>query len=724
MKSIMTKIILLSIGLLTFYANTLKGQCIDNLNLGADTNICAGQSVQLNAGTGYWQYLWSNGSTANNITVNTSGDYWVKARFKSPSNLVINGDFTYGNFYLSTNYTLGTGGPWGILSYEGTYAMTTNSNLVHTNFASCTDHTSGTGQMMVVNGSSVLNQAIWYQTIYVQPNTDYAFSAWFTSVISASPAVLNFRINGNPIGPLVNVSSVTCNWQNFYQLWNSGTSTTATISITNQNNSGGGNDFAMDDIFFGQICDFYDTIHVQVLPYPAVNLGNDTILCASDSLLLDASNVGSSYLWNTGATSQQIYAVQNGNYKVMVSNQQCSSSDSIAITHYPSLTASITADTTMCTAVSKILVVSALGGNGPYSYLWNDGSTNDSLFINPSQTTSYKVTVMDQCQDSVVLTNIVTISDAWFKGFGDTVCKGDTAFLSVQHYHINSILWPDGQTTYDIVIPNADENSYFVQMTDIFGCPHDTILKIELSQAFNLITTGDTIVCKGMPLTLKAYNGNTFLWDNNSTQNTRPVQTLTDGSYWVIGADAYSCKDSNAIKVTVVPYPDPLTVDVPKDSLCRGETILISAYGADYYEWSTGAIGNSIVLQPLNPVNQYSLLGYFQDNYTRCADSLYFKIVSSNCNHFYIPTAFSPNGDGLNDQFGVDGQVFMVESYHIYIYDRWGNLVFQSEKVFEHWDGTINKSGQKVADVYSYIVKIKEPGRDEYSLIGTVHLVL
>ncbi|MEZ4893790.1 MAG: hypothetical protein R2778_12345 [Saprospiraceae bacterium] len=91
-------------------------------------------------------------------------------------------------------------------------------------------------------------------------------SPGLTSVVAASPAlVLQFSINGTPVGPIFSPGGTLCNWQQYFQTWDSGNNSSATICIVNQNTVLGGNDFALDDIVFAPVCTVTDTVHVEVI---------------------------------------------------------------------------------------------------------------------------------------------------------------------------------------------------------------------------------------------------------------------------------------------------------------------------------------------------------------------------------------------------------------------------------------------------------------------------
>ena len=194
---------------LTYHA---IGQCGITVDAGPDQEICTpGGMVQLNGiVTGnYLQVEWSpvTGLSNPNIlnptaNVTSTITYTLKVLAKSNNNLIFNGDFEMGNTGFTTEYVVGTTSCFGLgyLDCEGTYDVINNPQLGHANFSPCGDHTTGSGNMMVVNGDTDPGKEVWCQMVTVMPNTYYDFSAWLANVNPASPAQLQFSINGITLG--------------------------------------------------------------------------------------------------------------------------------------------------------------------------------------------------------------------------------------------------------------------------------------------------------------------------------------------------------------------------------------------------------------------------------------------------------------------------------------------------------------------------------------------
>jgi hypothetical protein len=173
---------------------------------------------------------------------------FVGVTIASAANLVTNGDFESGNVDFSTGYSYVASG---VSQSPGTYGIRTLSTNFNPGYNTFDDHTSGTGNMMLVDGYDP-GTIVWSESISVAQNTNYTFAAWATSSDNANLPTLRFSINSTQVGSDLSLPGVStgADWVQFTSPWNSGLSTSATLVIidTNSNYDASGDDFALDDI--------------------------------------------------------------------------------------------------------------------------------------------------------------------------------------------------------------------------------------------------------------------------------------------------------------------------------------------------------------------------------------------------------------------------------------------------------------------------------------------
>ena len=244
------------------------------INIGAD--YCYGPyTIQL------WgqsdmpvSYVWNTGSVSDSIVVDIAGSYILTGTTAggcSASDTVNlglegidNGDFSNGNTGFTSAYSYVSNTIANGMTPEQRYTVHDDGNFTHTNFWG-KDHTTGTGNFMIINGSGTTPAPnVWQKTITVLPNTLYYFSAWAISLNSVGPyANLQFKVNGVQVGTTTGAlparpenNNPPYDWVRFFGTWNSGSATTATVSIVDLTTAAGGNDFGLDDISFGTLAPF------------------------------------------------------------------------------------------------------------------------------------------------------------------------------------------------------------------------------------------------------------------------------------------------------------------------------------------------------------------------------------------------------------------------------------------------------------------------------------
>lgn len=508
-----------------------------------DTSVCSAASgiwLQTTV-SGAMGYTWtpanglSNTSSANPIARPTSTtQYIVTAIIPDNTELVTNGNFESGNTGFSSSYAY-RANPTPVTNnlLEGQYTVKTNPSLTHQCFAGCGDKTSGSGNMMILNGSKTANVSVWSQTISVTPNTDYVFSAWLQNV-TCPPygfnAALQFSINGSLIGNVFNSESTVCRWKQFYQLWNSGNSTTAIISVVNQYTNADGNDFALDDISFRKLCLAKDSVTITIGKKTTKNV----TICNGDSIFL-----------------QNGYRKTAGTYYDTISIGSC---DTFVTTHLSLLTNSINStDTTICSGDSinfdnkyysssgiyrdtlsaagacyNINIMNLTVVNETYQSISKllcgaDSFYFDNRFIKSSGT-YFDTVYRKHCIDTLKRLDL-TIKVQPVTHFTFRVCPGDSIFWEGSFIKTDTVLYDS------IAIQN--------------GC--DSVVITTINVIDNALLLPDTtFYCENIAL-VDAGVFRSYLWSDGTTG--RFLTTTTNGIYWVQITDTNNCKFSDTALV-------------------------------------------------------------------------------------------------------------------------------------------------------------------------------
>ncbi len=559
--------------------------------------VCPGDSITLTA-QGAVLYQWQpstylSSDTGSIVTFSSlqPGTYNITATGYVPhigNNLIQNGDFELGNAYFNSSYVYNN-----TIIGEGMYSITDNPNNVHPQFSLCSDHSLNGNNMMVVNGSSIANVDIWCQNIPVIPNTNYIFSAWITSVHPDNPAILQFSINGNLVGNPFQATPNTCDWQQFFELWNSGTNTTANICITNQNTILQGNDFALDDIYFAPIvyCSDQEVITLTVNPLPNISISGSTPICEGQSTTLTA-NGGVGYIWDTGNNSNNITVSPtiNTTYQVTGTDANgCSNTASFAVTVIPMPNANAGPDISVCGLSYQLNATPSLG-NGSWSSLQNVSivpvnDPNATLTVNQTGTYTLIWTEDNQgCIDSdTVLISLTKIPTSEFT-IDSIACFGNQSTIQFTGYaETNSIYaWNfDGGN----VMPGTGPGPHLISWNtpgihtisltvSTNGCASTpTLLQIYNPSPLVSNLSKTDVLCYGEStgnIDLMVNGGRqpySYHWNNGSF--TEDLSNVPAGNYTVTITDASGCTQLNAITIH---QPSQLVATItPSQYICIGQ---------------------------------------------------------------------------------------------------------------------------------------------------------
>src|SRR5690606_1443753 len=180
-----------------------------------------------------------------------------------------------------------------------------------------------------------------------------------------------------------------------------------------------------------------------------------------------------------------------------------------------------------------------------------------------------------------------------------TICFGDTTTLFGPAL-ASSYLWMlGGDTTQNITVQPSTTTTYTLVVEGVCGNKQTMTKTITVNPNPTIqINNGNPVsVCNGSTATLTASGGNTYVWDDNSTNNPRNVNPSTPTTYWVEGTDANGCVgyDTTTVQILTQPTANITASDI---SLCIGDSLVIHASGGGTYPWSVNSSLDSLIVSP------------------------------------------------------------------------------------------------------------------------------
>jgi gliding motility-associated-like protein len=431
-------------------------------------------------------------------------------------------------------------------------------------------------------------------------------------------------------------------------------------------------------------CLLYDTIRIRVSQSPPIALGNDTSFCQGGSLPLNAGPGFTTYLWSTGAATQNITATAAGQYWVRGTTVNgCISTDTLSILNvYANPVINLGGDTSVCQGATLPLNA----GAGYAGYLWSTGAITQNINVAATGLYWVQVTTGNNCRsrDSVQLLNIYPRPSV-FIGNDTSFCQGGAVALNAGP-GFSSYLWNTGAVSQSISASTA--GYYWVQVANGFNCSSRDSMQIIAVFAKPVINLGrDTILCAGSSITLTPGNGfSAYLWQDNSIGTS--YTTGAAGTYWVQVSNGSNCVGTDTMRVLKI-SPIPKNFAPLSAGMCIYEPLLVKGRGSySKYLWSTGST-NSTTQIPL-PGNYWLQV----TNADGCAAKEDFTVFDKNCRiGIYFPKAFTPTGDARNDLYrpGVYGP---LEYFTMEIYNRYGERIYRTTDPAKGWDGAYKGAAQ------------------------------
>lgn len=407
-----------------------------------------------------------------------------------------------------------------------------------------------------------------------------------------------------------------------------------------------------------------------------VEINGGTINCPGEEVTLTATPSGGAapytYLWLPGGeTTQSITVIPTATatYSVTVTddclNETATDDFEVVVPIIPPLVLNETPDITeICPYLQETLEANPSGGSGNYTYQWsstfnaNLGNT-PTINIQPSTTTTYTVTVSDNCGNTITGSIVYTITSPPLTvnmSPGAEICPGDSIQISVTPtggFGSYFYFWPhSGETTSSVYVHPSETTIYTVVVSDecqTFVVNGSTEIRVVKPTA-NFTITSETVF-NNLPIQFQnlTIDGNTYLWDfgdNNGSTDVHPTNTYQDPGFY---------------NVTLIAYDD------------KGCTDTVTRLIEIEEEW-----------------------------------------------YIYVPNTFTPDGDRFNNDFRIS--TVGIQTLNIAIFNRWGEAIFTSDELDFIWDGTYTGL-YVPDGVYTYKIEFLTNSERQKTIVGHVNVL-
>jgi len=364
-------------------------------------------------------------------------------------------------------------------------------------------------------------------------------------------------------------------------------------------------------------------------------------------------------------------------------------------------------DTSICSGDSVQLKAS-----GANSYSWAPASglssTTDSVVTaRPASTMTYTVTGTSSINCSS-LTATVTVTIATpptisADSSGSLNCNVSSVMLTGTSSPGNTLIWNGGSLVKAANPATVTTvGTYTVLATDLTGCTASSSVTV-ISEPNPVITDNITNTCQGNKngiITASASGtGDVYNWNNGKTGPV--ISGLDTGTYIVTVTDKNGCTAADTASVLLLPLP--LAEAGTAQTIIPGQKVQLTASGGLHYLWTPAASLNSATIyNPIADPNQTTNYHVIVTDVNNCSamDSVLITVTNCEATQLFMPTAFSPNGDGQNDVLYLRGPDCITQ-LHLMIYDRWGELVFETSALENGWTGVFrNKMMDPAVFVY------------------------
>jgi len=485
-------------------------------------------------------------------------------------------------------------------------------------------------------------------------------------------------------------------------------------------------------IMDGNNCVFVDTAIIEQPDLIETSIQTVDVLCFGESTgSIDMTITGGvlpyNFLWSNAEITEDISNLLAGSYQVSISDANgCFHSNSSVITE--PLAALSSYDNIVlpsCYATSDgIINLTVNGGTLPYSYLWSNGDTVENIYNLNGGSYNYTVTDANGCTltdviqiippDQIGISAQITVVSCFEGSDGviDLSIAGGSAGYS---FHWTNSAYVLSVGSEDLTDFPAD--TYIVEVTDSLGCTNSASYILEEPEELILELDVHNITCYGANdgyidaiVTGGNDGGYGYSWSNGEVSTT-VISDLTPGDYFVNVYDTKGCEASDS--ATII-EPDLIVIGYDMTPVsCRDqsdgiiELAVVGGLGGYTYEWSNATSRD---------INDGLLGGDYSVEVTDmvgCQVDTTIEVTVLDIACLEVPSAFTPTGDGYNDTWKIKN-IELYPDCEVYVYNKWGKLVFESTGYSEEWDGTFYTRPLPMATYY-YIIRLNYTNNVDYS---------
>lgn len=457
------------------------------------------------------------------------------------------------------------------------------------------------------------------------------------------------------------------------------------------------------------------------------------------------------YQWLPGGgTSPSASGLCPGTYTIRVTDANgCVANETVVVTQPAPIATTAIGNITICKGQNTTISASSSGGNGNYTYNWSGGGTGSVQIVSPPVTTVYTVVTTDAkgCMGNTasVTVDVTSLTAANLTvSPGSSICYGNATTVSSSVTGNTGpivINWSNGLGLGNgpfTVFP-AISTTYTVTVTDACNNTVSSIVPIVVNQlpVINLAPLSG-VGCSETTVNFANNSINTgvqYLWDfgdgSTSTQINPSHSYNVSGTYSinVLVTSAYGCTNKANTTCSIIIYPGTqaqFTAEaIDGTTISPKYNFINNSVNATSQIWYFGDGTTSTQKNP--PAHIYSAKGEYMVKLVTitqngCRDSISIPVEIKPEFTLYIPNAFTPDGNGNNDYFTAKGQEII--EFHMMIFNRWGELIYQTEDMAKGWDGKAKEGAELVqTGVYVYKIEVRDFTQKYHNYIGHVTLV-